>query len=55
MLIQFIVKNLFSFFEAKEFNMLPSPKEERLNNHKYQFKNLEILKMSSIAKRKCSM
>jgi hypothetical protein len=48
MLIRFVVNNLFSFGKEKEFNLLPSLKEKKLNNHKYHFKDFEILKMSSV-------
>lgn len=48
MLIRFVIKNLFSFFEAKEFNMLPSPQSKKLSHHKYNIKDFELLKMSSV-------
>lgn len=48
MLIRFVVKNLFSFGEEKEFNMLSNPRYTRLKHHKYNIKNLNILKMASI-------
>ncbi|MEA1953565.1 MAG: ATP-binding protein [Campylobacterota bacterium] len=36
-----------SFGEEKEFNMLPLPSLDRLNTHKYNINNFEILKMAS--------
>lgn len=48
MLIRFVINNIFSFGEEKEFNMLPTPRFRRLNHHKYEFNSIEILKMSSI-------
>jgi uncharacterized protein len=49
MLIRFVIKNLFSFFEAKEFNMLPSrPQSKKLSHHKYNINDFELLKMSSV-------
>lgn len=48
MLIRINIKNLFSFGEMKEFNMIPSPKFRRMSDHKYQLPDFEILKLSSI-------
>ncbi|MEA2029504.1 MAG: ATP-binding protein [Campylobacterota bacterium] len=48
MLIRFIVNNLYSFGEEKEFNMLPAPRLSRLKEHKYTINNFEILKLASI-------
>jgi len=47
MLIRFQVKNLFSFKEETEFNLLPS-RVKRLNHHKYPWGGIEILKLSAI-------
>ncbi len=47
MLIRFVVKNLFSFKEETEFNLLPS-KSQRLNHHKYQKNGVEVLKMTAL-------
>ncbi|MFN8261727.1 MAG: ATP-binding protein [Chitinophagales bacterium] len=48
MLIRFVVKNLFSFNEATEFNMLPS-KATRLKHHKYKLNDeIEVLKLAAI-------
>lgn len=47
MLIRFIVKNLFSFREETEFNLLPS-KLKRLNHHKYKRNGIEILKLTAL-------
>lgn len=48
MLIRFVINNIFSFGEEKEFNMIPTPRFRRLDHHKYKRGNIEILKMSSI-------
>lgn len=48
MLIRFVVDNLFSFGERKEFNMIPRPRLNTLNHHKYNLCNFDLLKMSSI-------
>lgn len=47
MLIRFVIKNLFSFKEETEFNLLPS-KSQRLNHHKYQKNDIEVLKMTAL-------
>jgi uncharacterized protein len=48
MIIRFVLKNIFSFGEQKEFNSMPNPRLKTLSKHKYAFKGFEILKMSSI-------
>lgn len=48
MIIRLLVNNIFSFGEEREFNMLPSPYFSRLNEHKYKFNDLSILKLASI-------
>jgi AAA15 family ATPase/GTPase len=47
MLIRFTIKNLFSFKEETEFNLLPG-RVKRLNHHKYEKKGVEILKLSAV-------
>ena len=47
MLIRFAIKNLFSFKEETEFNLLPS-KTKRLSQHKHTKSGFEILKLSAI-------
>jgi hypothetical protein len=47
-LIRFVVNNVLSFGKSKEFNMLPSQRLKRLENHKYSINNFKILKMASI-------
>ena len=47
MLIRFAIKNLFSFKEETEFNLLPS-KATRLSQHKYTKSGIDILKLSAI-------
>jgi AAA15 family ATPase/GTPase len=48
MLIRFVVDNVFSFGEQREFNMLPNTKLKTLQYHKYNFTNFEVLKLSAI-------
>lgn len=48
MLVRFIVKNLFSFGEQREFNMLPAPRHSRLAHHKYKVGGIELLKQAAI-------
>src|ERR1039457_3460063 len=47
MLIRFAIKNLFSFKEETEFNLLPG-RIKRLNHHKYERSGIEILKLSAV-------
>ena len=48
MLVRFIVKNLFSFKEQTEFNLLPG-RVKRLSHHKYALPNgIEVLKLSAL-------
>lgn len=46
MIIRFIVGNLFSFGERREFNLLPSPRYSRLSHHKYSLNSFDFLKLS---------
>ncbi|MDP1818043.1 MAG: AAA family ATPase, partial [Leadbetterella sp.] len=48
MLIRFVAENIFSFGDRKEFNMLPRPRLRTLNNHKYSFNGVEVLKLTTI-------
>lgn len=48
MIIRFLVENLFSFGERREFNLLPSPRYSRLSHHKYSQYNFNFLKLSVI-------
>ena len=47
MLIRFIVKNLFSFKEETEFNVLPN-KTQRLPHHKVKQNDFDLLRLSAI-------
>jgi AAA15 family ATPase/GTPase len=47
MLIRFAVKNLFSFKEETEFNLLPG-KVKRLSHHKYERNGIDILKLTAL-------
>jgi len=48
MLVRFIINNILSFGEEKEFNMLPMPRLRTLKEHKQNINGLEVLKMASI-------
>ncbi len=48
MLIRFVVNNVYSFGESKEFNMLSRPKTRTLPNHKYSNNSLDFLKLAAI-------
>jgi uncharacterized protein len=48
MLIRFVVQNVLSFAESKEFNMLPRPKIRTPEGHKYSLQNVELLKLSAV-------
>ncbi len=48
MLIRFIVNNIFSFGELREFNMLPNARLRTLAHHKYNINGLELLKITSV-------
>ena len=48
MLIRFVLNNIFSFGEQKEFNLLPNVKHKTLQEHKYKFVDIEVLKLSAI-------
>ncbi|MGB1205037.1 MAG: AAA family ATPase [Chitinophagales bacterium] len=48
MLIRFIIENVFSFGNRKEFNMFPYKRLKTLNNHRYKIQNFELLKMAAI-------
>jgi len=48
MLVRFIINNVLSFGEEKEFNMLPMARLRTLKEHKYKLDGLEVLKMASL-------
>lgn len=48
MLIRFVIENLFSFGERKEFTTIPNKRLKTLQHHKYNVNGFEILKLSSI-------
>lgn len=48
MLIRFVLNNVYSFSENKEFNMLPRPKIRTPEGHKYFFNGIELLKLSAV-------
>jgi AAA15 family ATPase/GTPase len=48
MLIRFVIENMFSFGDRKEFTTVPNKRLKTLQNHKYNFDGFEILKLSSI-------
>lgn len=47
MLIRFVAKNLFSFKEETEFNLLPN-KTQRLSHHKLTQEHIDFLRLSAI-------
>ncbi|WP_370398583.1 ATP/GTP-binding protein [Tenacibaculum dicentrarchi] len=48
MLIRFVIENMFSFGERKEFTTIPNKRLKTLQDHKYDLDGFEILKLSSI-------
>lgn len=48
MLIRFVVENMFSFGERKEFSTIPNTRLKTLSHHKYKTNDFELLKLSSI-------
>jgi uncharacterized protein len=48
MLIRFVIENLFSFGERKEFTTIPSKRLKTLAHHKYNYDDFNVLKIGSI-------
>jgi uncharacterized protein len=48
MLIRFVLENVYSFLESKEFNMFARPKIRTPEGHKYSLNGLDLLKLSAI-------
>lgn len=48
MLIRFVVENMFSFGNRKEFSTIPNTRLKTLSHHKYKIDDFELLKLSSI-------
>lgn len=48
MLIRFVIENLFSFGERKEFTTIPNKRLKTLKHHKYQYDDFNVLKIGSI-------
>lgn len=48
MLIRFVIENMFSFGERKEFTTIPNSRLKTLQEHKYNLDGFEVLKLSSI-------
>ena len=48
MLIRFVIENMYSFGERKEFTTIPNKRLKTLQNHKYDKDGFKILKLSSI-------
>ncbi|HMS67037.1 MAG TPA: AAA family ATPase [Saprospiraceae bacterium] len=48
MLIRFVIENMFSFGERKEFTTIPNKRLKTLLDHQYNINGFEILKLSSI-------
>jgi uncharacterized protein len=47
MFIRCMLRNIYSFGDEKEFNMIPAPRFTRLKGHKYQKQGIEVLKLAS--------
>jgi AAA15 family ATPase/GTPase len=47
MFIRCMLRNIYSFGDEKEFNMIPAPRFTRLKGHKYQKHGIELLKLAS--------
>ena len=48
MLVRFVIENLFSFGERKEFTTIPNNRLKTLEHHKYKYDDFCILKTASI-------
>ncbi len=48
MLIRFVIENVLSFGERKEFSTIPQKRLRTLGHHKYSVNHFELLKLSSI-------
>lgn len=48
MLIRFVIENLFSFGERKEFTTIPNKRLKTLEHHKYKYDDFDVLKIGSI-------
>lgn len=48
MLIRFVLENVFSFGEQKEFNTMPNTRLKTMEHHSYDFDGISLLKMSAI-------
>lgn len=48
MLVRFVIENMFSFGDRREFNTLPNTNLKTLLDHKYRVGGFELLKLSSI-------
>ena len=48
MFIRCMLRNIYSFGDEKEFNMIPAPRFTRLKEHKYQTNGIELLKLASL-------
>ncbi len=43
-----MLRNIYSFGDEKEFNMIPAPRFTRLKEHKYLTNGIELLKLASL-------
>jgi AAA15 family ATPase/GTPase len=48
MLIRFVIENVFSFGERKEFTTIPNKRLKTLDHHKYNYDGFNLLKIGSI-------
>ncbi|MCP4129537.1 MAG: ATP-binding protein [bacterium] len=48
MLVRFVIENVFSFGERKEFTTIPNNRLKTLDNHKYNVNGIDLLKTCAI-------
>ncbi len=48
MLVRFVLENLFSFGDRKEFTTIPNNRLKTLEHHRYELNSFHLLKLSSI-------
>lgn len=48
MLIRYVIENVFSFGERKEFTTIPSRRLKTLQHHKYNYGDFNVLKISAL-------
>ncbi|MCA1746314.1 MAG: ATP-binding protein, partial [Bacteroidales bacterium] len=48
MLIRYVIENVFSFGERREFTTIPSRRLKTLQHHKYNYDGFNVLKISAL-------